>query len=279
MKLNYRIIWVDDSLDWVESVLDEIKEHLEEAGFEPDIKVLESGEKLGDQYDKADLDLIIIDYKLPGDDGDLLISKIRNSGNFTEIVFYSQEGQTRSFIGPVDGVYHCHRDGAVEIIKKVIDLTLHKLKDLGVVRGLVIASAIDLEVRIEELIVLDFGEKGAMLRDRALGKTWFDCGKKSAFLQGIVKDRVFKCEQGEIKEQLESAKKILNEFDKEVVDHRNILAHSRRIEKEGQIVLEGINSRTKKIKFNAEWLNAMRANLRKHQENLDTLEQLLTETA
>ena len=275
MTLSYRIIWVDDTPDWVDSVKSEITEHLEDMGYEPNVEVLEQGDDLEQRCTGADLDLIIVDYNLPKENGDVLISKLRGAGNFTEIVFYSQDQPSQNLIGVMDGVFHCQRDGAVETIKRVVDQTLHKMKDLGVVRGLVIAAAIDLEVQMEELMISVFGKKGTLFRKRVLEKQLFDFAKKSAFLQGTVKDRIGECDGNGLKKELEDAKRILSEFDKEVVDHRNILAHSRRVERDGKIVLEGINTRTKQVSFDEEWLATMRANLRKHQENLDALERLL----
>ena len=48
----------------------------------------------------------------------------------------------------------------------MIDVTLHKLRDASVVRGLVIATAIDLEVKIGDLMVMAFAESGTLFRRR-----------------------------------------------------------------------------------------------------------------
>ena len=38
----------------------------------------------------TDLDLIVIDYNLPNEKGNVIISRVRGAGYFTEVVFYSQ---------------------------------------------------------------------------------------------------------------------------------------------------------------------------------------------
>jgi len=247
MTLSYRIIWVDDSPTWVDSVKGEITDHLKDMDYEAVVDVYEDGGALEQQCAEADLDLIIIDYSLPNDNGDVLISKLREAGNFTEIVFYSQDQPSKDLIGVMDGVFHCQRDGAVDKIKQVVDLTLHKMRDLGVVRGLVIAAAIDLEVKMDELMVSVFGESGDLFQERVLDRRVFDFGKKIVFLKGIVEDRIGECEAGELQEKLQGVETILKKFDKEVMDQRNILAHSRRVNIDGKIVLKGINKQTRKI--------------------------------
>ena len=279
MSLGYRIIWVDDTPGWVDSVIDEVTEHVREAGYEPTFERLENGTELAKKCTDPNLDLIIMDYKLPGENGAQLISAIRSAGSFTEIVFYSQEWPPDKPGLLLDGVFRCERTDAKDKIKDVIDLTLHKLKDVGVIRGLVIASAIDLEVKVEELILQVFGDKASMFRERILEKQWGDFGKKLMFLQGIVKERISDCDSEETKTNLKKAKATLASFDKEVIGQRNILAHSRRTEVDGKVVLKGINKQTKQIEFNGMWLDDLREKLKKHQQNLDAIEKLLTETS
>lgn len=224
MKLEYRIIWVDDTPAWVDSVIDEVRNHLRDAECEPIIEILEQSDGVVDKCREQDFDLIIVDHNLPGVQGSVLISEIREAGKFTEVVFYSQDRPSQELIGVIDGVFHCQRADAPQKIKSVIDLTLHKLKDLGVVRGLVIASAIDIEVRLEQLIVRLFGESGTLFRERVLDKNFLDCAKKYMFLQGAVKDMLVTMKTGDAKNKLEAAKAILTTLESEIIENRNILA-------------------------------------------------------
>ena len=268
MKLEYRIIWVDDTPAWVDSVIDEVRNHLRDAECEPIIEILEQSDGVVDKCREQDFDLIIVDHNLPGVQGSVLISEIREAGKFTEVVFYSQDRPSQELIGVIDGVFHCQRADAPQKIKSVIDLTLHKLKDLGVVRGLVIASAIDIEVRLEQLIVRLFGESGTLFRERVLDKNFLDCAKKYMFLQGAVKDMLVTMKTGDAKNKLEAAKAILTTLESEIIENRNILAHSRQVIKDGKVVLKGINKKTSHVTFDTQWLTTMRSNLRKHLRNL-----------
>ena len=275
MNPTYRIVWVDDSPAWVDSVRDEVVEHLNELGYEPNITVLEDGNGLVEHCRSADVDLIIIDYHLQGKNGDVLISEIRESGRFTEIVFYSQSDLGGVKLDAMDGVFSCRRTEAMGKIMSVIDLTLHKLRDIGVVRGLIISEAIDLEVMIEELVISEFEEKGALLRERIVDKSFLDFETKLKILRSALEARINICEPADLKQKLEDAGRVLKKLSDDVGGPRNILAHSRPESVDGKTVLRSINKRIPQITFDSIWLASLRATLRKHRENLHSLEALL----
>ncbi|WP_278466393.1 response regulator [Gimesia maris] len=276
MRLNYRIIWIDDTPTWVDSIEIKISEHLESFDYFPKIEIHDNGDTLIENCSDPDLDLIIIDYNLShGKKGDALIKKIRDTGSFTPIVFYSQEWPSSKPNEMMDGVFRCQREDAVEKILNVIDITLHRLNDLSVIRGLVIAEAIYLEIKIEELLVLVFEEKGTLFRNKIIFKGWLDFAKKFMILKSILKDQIQACKKSDKKNELERVNEILNLFDEEIVTPRNILAHSHPIKKDNRIVLESINKQSKKIEFDSKSISQVRANLRKHKENLNSLHKIL----
>ena len=276
MTLSYRILWVDDTPDWVNSVKGQVEEHLRGQGYQPVIDVYESGDEIEQQCAATDLDLIIIDYNLPTEKGNKIISRVRAAGNFTEVVFYSQAlDQMERDSSFQDGVFRCARGDAAETIERVIDVTLHKLRDVSVVRGLVIATAIDLEVKIEDLMVTAFAESGTLFRRRILEKPfWLDFKKKLDFLTGHVKDKIKEYEDGEDKRALQAAKDILGQFNKEVINTRNRLAHAKSIEKDGRIILEDHHGGRGYI--SPEWVAKVRTDLQRHRKNLESLERLLS---
>ena len=172
MTMSYRILWVDDTTDWVESAKGRVEDFLREQGYEPTIDVYESGEEIEAQCAATDLDLIVVDYNLATEKGDEVIARVRSAGFFTEVVFYSQSPDKMIQDAPFqDGVFRCDRGSAAETIEHVIEVTLHKLRDPSVVRGLVIATAIDLEVKIEDLMVTAFADSGALFRRRIIRET------------------------------------------------------------------------------------------------------------
>ena len=161
------------------------------------------------------------------------------------------------------------------MIEHVIGVTLHKLRDPSVVRGLVIATAIDLEVKIEDLMVAAFADSGTLFRRRILEKPfWLDFKKKLDFLTGHVKDKLNACEDEEQKRALQTAKAILDRFSQEVIDTRNRLAHAKSVERDGRIILE--DHPRSKGDINLEWVAKVRTDLQRHRDNLENLERLLS---
>ena len=46
MRLNYRIIWIDDTPTWVDSIEIKISEHLESFDYFPKIEIHDNGDTL-----------------------------------------------------------------------------------------------------------------------------------------------------------------------------------------------------------------------------------------
>ena len=276
MSIEYKILWVDDSPDWVESIEDSIKSHLEEKGYDPKIELKESGADV-DTSKLSDIDLIIIDYQLPGDNGDELIKQVRDKECLTQIVFYSQD-----IIEPDDHLYRVHcstRDDVEECIKKVVDETIERAQDITLVRGFIIAEAIDVENILEECMAKIFEDKGELFSEKVIRAKppVYDSDKKYRFVKEIVTGRIEDSGEGsERAEELQEIDNTMKKLTKEVFAQRNILAHSKiTINDNGSIKLEGINKQTKEINFSQEWLSKTRKNIAKHKDNLNKLKEIL----
>ena len=276
MSLEYQILWVDDSPDWIASIEDSIKSHLVESGYEPRIELKQTAGDV-DTSRLTHIDLIIIDYRLPEANGDELIKQIRGTECLTEIVFYSEE--TVPSTGHVNGVYISPRNEVEELIKKVIDETIKKAQDITLVRGFIIAEAIDVENILEECMAKVFEDKGELFSEKVINvkPPIYDAFKKFKFVQEIVKDRKGNLEKGTAQHrELSDIENTMNDLAREVFDQRNILAHSRKkIDNGGSTRLEGINKETREIVFNREWLFSARKNISKHKANLEKLKQIL----
>ncbi len=276
MSIDYQILWVDDAPDWVESIQDPIKSHLEEKGYDPKIELKQSVADVATDR-LTHIDLIIIDYQLPGDNGDELIKQIRNKEYLTEIVFYS-EGTLPS-TGHVNGVYISPRNEVEELIKRVIDETIKKAQDITLVRGFIIAEAIDVENILEECMTKVFGDKGELFSEKVISAKppVYSANEKYKFVHEIVRGLIGLPgqENGRLTE-LKGIDDIMNKLAKEVFDQRNILAHSKKkINDDGSTTLEGINRETREIRFDQEWLSLARKNISKHKENLNKLKEIL----
>jgi CheY-like chemotaxis protein len=277
MTIPYKILWVDDSPAWVESIRSDVELHISSMGLTPSIVVLVDGTDLEKASRETDLDLLIIDYHLPNQNGDKLIEVVRASGAFTEIVFYSQSNDIYNIAKPFDNVFSCHRDDALDRIRTVVDLSLRKLKDVGIVRGLIIASAIDIETQVEQLFAKILGTAGHVVRDRIIEKGWLDAEKKSSFVLGVLNDYIkhLKGLGSVVEQSLLDGQATLKKFSDEVIKTRNLLAHSRAFEVGGKKVLYQLNDRSKSQEITLEWLSQTREKYEQHRKNLDLLSTLM----
>ena len=141
MRIEYKILWIDDNPEWVESQVDNIKEYLSDFGFDlnPDIESSYKG------IDFSQYDIIAVDCNLSDEEkGVDALSLIRDNDVYTEILFYSQDGEPKlreeMKNNRVDGVYCASRVSFLERIKKLIDTTIRKTQEINNLRGLVMAE-------------------------------------------------------------------------------------------------------------------------------------------
>lgn len=158
MRLKYKILWIENEEDWVDSIYDQIHEHLSDLGFEFEKKLIAKEEE-SVNYDEYDL--ILMDLNLAEQpNGAELIERIRNINVFTDIVFYSSVGidtlREKGREKNLEGVYYSGRTPDSSFIRKVcqvIDSTIKKVQDLSNLRGLVMAEVSDLDSLMDEIIV------------------------------------------------------------------------------------------------------------------------------
>ena len=156
-------------------------------------------------------------------------------------------------------------------------------------RGLVIAETIDIENQVEEIMSKCFGEKEKFFREKVLERNVYDFAKKLHFLNSILgdlikqltikyqknsqsKNKTNKTKLDNLNQLFKEAKKI----EKEVLDNRNILAHSKvEYDKVGKACLKRRNKRTPDISFDESWCKRMRKTLIKHSQNLENIQKYI----
>ena len=179
MKLKYKILWIENEQDWVESIEDQIQEYLEDLGFNYEMKLIGKEEK---NIAYNDYDLILMDLNLADQpNGAELISKIRDLGTYTDVVFYSSMGidelRAKGKEKELEGVYYSGRTPETSFINKVkavIDSTIKKVQDLDNVRGLVMAEVSELDIRMLSLIDTYYIQKGSEAKTREFKKHLVD---------------------------------------------------------------------------------------------------------
>ena len=290
MTLDYEILWFEDEKGWYEAILPDIGEFLIQSGFTLVPHRQPNGSDLDKVIEDNDYDLILIDYNLLGEYGDVLIEKIREHKIFTDIVFYSQNGEkvVRDVAKSkgLDGVFCADRqqDLFLEKVFKVIKTTIKKVEDLNNIRGLVMASTSELDIQIEDVI-----KKIIQVLPREVSRKQKETIKKK-FIDSL-KDRIKKlakidteidfeilikriesshkwravkriCNQ---QSELKNYDEILSLYKKEIIDKRNILAHiCEEVDNKGNKILKSTLPGYEDYEFNEEEAIQIRSDLRKY---------------
>jgi hypothetical protein len=279
MSLEYKIFWIDDD--------DELPRALEEAlnlefddHFDFDIEVEGDGSNLEAKLASEPIDLLVLDWNIGGEKSGLdLIRELRASGELTEIIFYSQDDGVQDACREFPGVHACTKVEADSKISALINRFLERSKNVAIMRGMIISEAIDLENRLTDIVIDLFGDRSELFRYRVMNKRIFDFGKKHTFLMGVLKDFIREQEESDepdanLVARIRDKKNILREMNGEIINQRNILAHSKKRFEEGVLVLDGLN-RDGGIRFDDDWKNQIRANIKKHLSNLREIRQEL----
>lgn len=164
MKTEYLVLWVDDEVDNEDVV--EIREYLDSHGVYPDIRLIEPQESqdmhelVGSVVNDPNLDLIIVDNKMFGDeggwDGNQLIQAIRESDHvYLPVIFYSSGGIDPLMAAvqeqKLDGVYLTPRDFLADKAKTVIKSLLKKEQTIKRTRGLLMEGVSEIDAKFGEM--------------------------------------------------------------------------------------------------------------------------------
>ncbi|MCK4795956.1 MAG: response regulator [Spirochaetes bacterium] len=286
MDLKYEILLFEDDSDYVDSIERLLDDYLDGLGFKLVLNVEDDGTHLDELISNDNWNLILMDYNLRSSDkGDELIKQIRSHELYTEIIFYSDahdfEDEIRSDL--IDGVYFARgRRNLIEKVKKVIDVTLKKNQDVNNMRGLVIAETIDIESKMEDLILSYFSSDDGEMRkvfEKILEPNFvgFTTKKKCDFINKICKER--KNSLNNKQENVNLLIEFWNEFKKledDIIEKRNILAHTVENSDDKNTLISKINKNNTTIYVDSTWCIKTRKDIIKHSENLDKLmEQLI----
>ena len=164
MKTDYRILWVDDEIESVETDIDDIKDFFDEYGIEANIIKLPGGpdtnihEDIKDELEGHEIDLIVVDYMMGKMNGSELISAIRKTDHiFLPVVFYSTSGpeelRKQAAKSSLDGVYISSREHVKEKIEEVAKSLLRKEQTSKRTRGLLVEGVSELDANFGALFI------------------------------------------------------------------------------------------------------------------------------
>lgn len=176
MKLEYKILWVEDNPKSIRRDKGLIKEYIENFGFICDIQEINnfsSFERDIGYPNTSKYDLLLIDLDLGNqetkDEGNTIIKKIRDEQVYTEIIFYSsqyEELNRKLNEHFVEGIFTSSRNELEDKVQQIIDITIKKTQDVNNLRGLIMAEVAELD-RIKEQIIINATSK---INDKELEK-------------------------------------------------------------------------------------------------------------
>lgn len=302
MKLIYKVLWIENETDWLESVEEGVRTVIEDE-YSFDYEQYNCRQK-EDGIDYNKYDLILMDLNLDGEpSGDKLIQEIRDNGIYTDVVFYSAGGlniiKEKARELDLEGVYFSGRDKRqfTEKVKKVIETTIKKVQDLNNLRGLVMAEVSELDAIMDEILnkyyitperMEIFHKKITSLKEKDIHKLLIknsDNCDKSCYLnyRDFTIDKLIPIIDSsqkahsvhELLQDINSDnhlridnKAFYKTYFEEIIEVRNQLAHCNSKIENGQEIL-----RTRKgiVSFDANDFKRIRANVKKYNQLFTTI--------
>lgn len=306
MRLAYNILWIENEQEWLDPNLEFATEIVEENGFELKCELKSSEDEIAEMLEHIepfkDFDLILVDFQLDrGERGNDIIKNIREHRIYTEVLFYSQDGEgVRQAIKDnwLDGIYCSRRDKDEfqDKFEKVFKTTVKKIQRISTMRGLVLSETSQLDNIIEEILVDFFakrneGEQAKLKKyiicDCLISSHKSNAKKIEALSENIdnlelVNHRLFDAYKkmraaGKIIEIIKDSKIIdkdsfTKEYNEEVIQMRNDLAHANEGEDNGKKVLKTINGNKE---FDEKECITIRNNLKKHFDYLTSIKKAI----
>lgn len=163
MRLEYKILWIEDNQDFINSVKEEICQFISQKGYKPEIKELTRVEISNiNNLSLDDFDLILVDFKLSDggyskENGSDLIKKIRALKVFSNIVFYSSDYAAIKDLD-LNGVYKYERQKInpqkIGEFYDLIEFFLNKDMNENTMRGIAMVELAKFDRDIWEILKL-----------------------------------------------------------------------------------------------------------------------------
>lgn len=297
MRIEYKVLWVEDVKSWYKSNFELSKEYLEDLGFKLVSKLCKNFEEVKKEYELnklKDYDLLLVDFTLAGSpNGDEIINFIRNQKDnpiLTDVIFYSNDIQSvRDSIKKfeLEGVYTTHRTDFTSKFELVVDTTIKKVQEVNSMRGLIMAETSDLDALMLTIIQKLLKSKISTPIESYINKLLHEIpANVDSYLSTDIEAKI---QNSMHFSSLKKAKTITrlyklegigqkgfaNLYDKDVISTRNLFAHVTEQEKDGQKVLVSHLTGDKKV-FNEERCIEIRHTLIKHREILENIDTVLS---
>lgn len=156
MDMTYKILWIDDAEDYVDSTKELVVQAIQNRFMDADIESYSDydefkSEKL-ENFDATSFDfydLILMDFALSGTTGDAVIRELRSKEIYTDIVFYSSDKENMESSlknsDQLNGVFLADRANLLEIIGRVVQKNLKREYRISNIRGLIMDSTLEFD--------------------------------------------------------------------------------------------------------------------------------------
>jgi hypothetical protein len=162
MKLDFRLLVIDDAPEGIAGALAGLDDHLKAKGFSLQRRDADDLSELGirniARKEGRDFDLVIIDYNLGREDtnGAVAAKRMRTQLPYTDIIFYSSDPSadllTQLAQQEVAGVFVANRESLGDTLNGVTDTIVGKAVDLNHMRGIAMAEVAEMDVLMEEIL-------------------------------------------------------------------------------------------------------------------------------
>jgi CheY-like chemotaxis protein len=308
MKLDYKILWLDDKIESVvltdyEEDIEELKTYVKSLGFNETIDFVRTEEELFSKLDEiGEYDLIMTDYHLDETkgvkrNGDDIIKTIREKDIHTEIMFYSAQGEVKdtdrldriTFFESYRVLGDDHYEKIFRKAKELIELTVRKFQNIVAMRGMIMheTSVIDsemLEIVTNFIKASNSIEVKNRIYDELIGfhsRKLEDSQKfkKNDRIDKVLKDPLLisSSQRANAIEEIIKLIGIENFIDDlriNIIKVRNDFAHAVYV-KDKETGREYFVDKQEGSDFNEEVCKSIRLNIIKHKNNLDLLKQKL----
>ncbi len=237
----FTILLVEDNPDSVKDQMELAEEYVKKKGFKLNKIIRESETEVGKALKDFVIDIVVTDKNLDSDKGGLVvIEAVEKRGHLTDILFYSSdEYDVKDIRDKTDYGYVDMLQGRsfAPHLKKMIDKNLRRSSDIVVLRGILISKVIDIELRINDVLVDYF-----KIPDKPTGNKdkfhAFVLENRYSSLEGKIKtlSKILEDDRFESDTNLEGLKTKLSTLQ----ENRNLLAHCKRHpEKPGCLITMG----------------------------------------
>ena len=162
MKINYKVLWVEDHFAEIQFAIDGIGDKLADYGFNfaVDKKTSLNEDEIGELRDKLSrynpYDMIFFDYDLGNNNkpGNEIANELRNS-IFTDMIFYSGKAplelRKTLFESQVEGVFTVSRSDLIDEAWPIIEDQIKRICDINNMRGVILDEMSKIDLKMREL--------------------------------------------------------------------------------------------------------------------------------